>query len=71
MDFIKCSIAGTSYGVVSSEVEIAAAKRIAKDLNDHSLNALDIQKIDLKVQGLNASGNSFKSPSFQEPDIEL
>lgn len=71
MDFIKCSIAGTSYGVVASEVEIAAAKRIAKDLNDQSLNALDIQNFDIKSQGLNASENSFNSPRFQEPDIEL
>lgn len=71
MDFIKCSIAGNSYGVVASEVEIAAAKRIAKDLHDNSLNALSIQKIDFKGQGLNAAGDNVNSPSFQEPDIEL
>ncbi|KAF9617707.1 hypothetical protein IFM89_038207 [Coptis chinensis] len=33
MDFLKCSIAGISYGVVSSEVEMAAAKQLAFDLN--------------------------------------
>lgn len=31
MDFLKCSIAGVSYGVRSSEVEIAAAKQIASE----------------------------------------
>lgn len=34
MDFLKCSIAGTPYGVGSSEVEVAAAKQMAIDLND-------------------------------------
>jgi phospholipid-translocating ATPase len=34
MDFLKCSIAGTPYGVCSSEVEVAAAKQIASDLED-------------------------------------
>ncbi|KAG7992222.1 hypothetical protein I3843_02G117000 [Carya illinoinensis] len=29
MDFLKCSIAGTAYGVRSSEVELAAAKQMA------------------------------------------
>ncbi|RZC49676.1 hypothetical protein C5167_018094 [Papaver somniferum] len=33
MDFLKCSIAGVSYGVRASEVEIAAAKQIANDQN--------------------------------------
>ncbi|XP_010242266.1 PREDICTED: probable phospholipid-transporting ATPase 4 [Nelumbo nucifera] len=33
MDFLKCSIAGVSYGVGSSEVEIAAAKQMAFDLS--------------------------------------
>ncbi|XP_078180817.1 putative phospholipid-transporting ATPase 4 isoform X2 [Carex rostrata] len=31
MDFLKCSIAGVSYGVGSTEVEIAAAKHMASD----------------------------------------
>ncbi|KAK7294382.1 hypothetical protein RJT34_17271 [Clitoria ternatea] len=38
MDFLKCSIAGTAYGVRSSEVEVAAAKQIASDLEDHELD---------------------------------
>ncbi|CAL0326089.1 unnamed protein product [Lupinus luteus] len=34
MDFLKCSIAGTAYGVRSSDVEVAAAKQMASDLED-------------------------------------
>lgn len=34
MDFLKCSISGTAYGVGSSEVELAAAKRMAIDLEE-------------------------------------
>ncbi|XP_012484831.1 probable phospholipid-transporting ATPase 4 [Gossypium raimondii] len=32
MDFLKCSIAGTAYGVRASEVERAAAQQMANDL---------------------------------------
>ncbi|KAL8122873.1 putative phospholipid-transporting ATPase 4 [Apium graveolens] len=37
MDFLKCSIAGTAYGLSASEVELAAAKQMAMDLDgqDH------------------------------------
>ena len=35
MDFLKCSIAGASYGVRSSEVELAAAKQMAVDREEH------------------------------------
>ncbi|XVF86833.1 hypothetical protein PTKIN_Ptkin18bG0074200 [Pterospermum kingtungense] len=34
MDFLKCSIAGTAYGVRASEVELAAARQMAIDLED-------------------------------------
>lgn len=34
MDFLKCSIAGSAYGVGSSEVELAAAKQMATDLDE-------------------------------------
>ncbi|XP_074302179.1 putative phospholipid-transporting ATPase 4 isoform X1 [Silene latifolia] len=34
MDFLKCSIAGIAYGTRSSEVELAAARQMAKDLDD-------------------------------------
>ncbi|OVA04457.1 Cation-transporting P-type ATPase [Macleaya cordata] len=36
MDFLKCSIAGVSYGLRSSEVEIAAAKQMANDQNSET-----------------------------------
>uniref|UniRef100_A0A1S3Y2N3 Phospholipid-transporting ATPase n=1 Tax=Nicotiana tabacum TaxID=4097 RepID=A0A1S3Y2N3_TOBAC len=32
MDFLKCSIAGTAYGMRASDVELAAAKQMAEDL---------------------------------------
>ncbi|XP_057455150.1 probable phospholipid-transporting ATPase 4 isoform X2 [Lotus japonicus] len=34
MDFLKCSIAGIAYGVRASEVELAAAKQMASDIDD-------------------------------------
>ncbi|KAM7255635.1 hypothetical protein ACFE04_008533 [Oxalis oulophora] len=34
MDYLKCSIAGKAYGTRSSEVELAAAKQMAIDLNE-------------------------------------
>ncbi|KAL4290756.1 hypothetical protein GQ457_14G007060 [Hibiscus cannabinus] len=37
MDFLKCSIAGTAYGVRSSEVELAAAQQMATDLEDQEV----------------------------------
>ncbi|KAL9235477.1 hypothetical protein vseg_010234 [Gypsophila vaccaria] len=39
MDFLKCSIAGVAYGTRSSEVELAAAKQMAKDLHDQETEA--------------------------------
>ncbi|XP_042474328.1 probable phospholipid-transporting ATPase 4 isoform X1 [Zingiber officinale] len=36
MDFLRCSIAGVSYGVGSSEVEIAAAKHFASEASGTS-----------------------------------
>ncbi|OAY83044.1 putative phospholipid-transporting ATPase 4 [Ananas comosus] len=49
MDFLKCSIAGVSYGRRSSEVEIAAAKQMASeageiDLEDRISFTVDIAK---------------------------
>ncbi|XP_017424998.1 probable phospholipid-transporting ATPase 4 isoform X3 [Vigna angularis] len=38
MDFLKCSIAGTAYGVRSSEVELAAAKQMASDLEEPDMD---------------------------------
>ncbi|OIW08992.1 hypothetical protein TanjilG_05968 [Lupinus angustifolius] len=34
MDFLKCSIAGAAYGVRASEVEVAAAKQMASDVEE-------------------------------------
>lgn len=42
MDFLKCSIAGTAYGVGSSEVEVAAAKQMAIDLDDQDPEIADV-----------------------------
>ncbi|XP_042409117.1 probable phospholipid-transporting ATPase 4 isoform X1 [Zingiber officinale] len=44
MEFLKCSIAGVSYGVGSSEVEIAAAKHFASEASvtsEQHMNAQD------------------------------
>eukprot|EP00249_Psilotum_nudum_P024537 c29212_g1_i2 orf=822-4364(+) len=40
MEFLKCSIAGTSYGRGVTEVERAAAKRLGKSLSDLEDNSL-------------------------------
>uniref|UniRef100_A0A0D9WRB7 Phospholipid-transporting ATPase n=1 Tax=Leersia perrieri TaxID=77586 RepID=A0A0D9WRB7_9ORYZ len=42
MDFLKCSIAGVSYGVGSSEVEIAAAKHMASGNDDQDIQVQDV-----------------------------
>jgi phospholipid-translocating ATPase len=75
MDFLKCSIAGVSYGVGSSEVEIAAAKQMASGVDDHDIPLEDVWEnnddaIQL-VEGVNFSvGNnqraSIKGFSFQD-----
>ncbi|XP_044496807.1 probable phospholipid-transporting ATPase 4 [Mangifera indica] len=44
MDFLKCSIAGTAYGVRSSEVELACAKQMAMDLEDENEDILSCPK---------------------------
>ncbi|KAK4751216.1 hypothetical protein SAY87_004698 [Trapa incisa] len=52
MDFLKCSIAGIAYGVRASEVELAAAKQMALDLEDNSLEdaaQYPIPEIELKT----------------------
>jgi phospholipid-translocating ATPase len=67
MDFLKCSIAGVSYGVGSSEVEIAAAKQMASGADENDMPLQDIweenneDEIEL-VEGVNFSvGNNRKS----------
>ncbi|MCL7047788.1 hypothetical protein MKW94_019448 [Papaver nudicaule] len=62
MDFLKCSIAGVSYGVRSSEVEIAAAKQMASDANGRTSN----------YQGHKAPDACGKNPSdLEEPEFVL
>uniref|UniRef100_A0A6V7QQ72 Phospholipid-transporting ATPase n=1 Tax=Ananas comosus var. bracteatus TaxID=296719 RepID=A0A6V7QQ72_ANACO len=62
MDFLKCSIAGVSYGRGSSEVEIAAAKQIASEAsgtadqnsNDPDLwenNRGDSGSLEIEIEG--------------------
>lgn len=43
MDFLKCSIAGTAYGVKSSEVELAAARQMAYDFEEQDGEYSDVQ----------------------------
>uniref|UniRef100_A0A0E0LCS2 Phospholipid-transporting ATPase n=1 Tax=Oryza punctata TaxID=4537 RepID=A0A0E0LCS2_ORYPU len=42
MDFLKCSIAGVSYGVGSSEVELAAAKQMASGDDGQDIHVQDV-----------------------------
>ncbi|XP_078176820.1 putative phospholipid-transporting ATPase 4 isoform X2 [Carex rostrata] len=42
MDFLKCSIAGVSYGVGSTEVEIAAAKHMSSE-SDFGTSEIEIE----------------------------
>ncbi|XP_041994278.1 probable phospholipid-transporting ATPase 7 isoform X2 [Salvia splendens] len=58
MDFLKCSIAGTAYGMCASDVELAAAKQIAMDMDGHSQAS---------------TPHSWRKGgcSFGEPEIEL
>jgi phospholipid-translocating ATPase len=75
MDFLKCSIAGVSYGVGSSEVEIADAKQMASGADAHDIPLEDVwenndDEIQL-VEGVNFSvGNnqraSIKGFSFED-----
>jgi phospholipid-translocating ATPase len=62
MDFLKCSIAGTAYGVCSSEIEVAAAKQMAMDLEEQ-----DTQNTNVSRYGKSAH----KEDSRGGPEIEL
>ncbi|CAN6194804.1 unnamed protein product [Urochloa humidicola] len=70
MDFLKCSIAGVSYGVGSSEVEIAAAKQMASGSDDHDMPLQDIweenneDEIEL-VEGVTFSVGNNRKPSIK------
>ncbi|GAB2293363.1 Probable phospholipid-transporting ATPase 4 [Dionaea muscipula] len=58
MDFLKCSIAGTAYGTQNSEVEIAAAKQIAMDLEEQHSGLSNFHRIE-------------KNSSFSAAEIDL
>lgn len=63
MDFLKCSIAGTAYGVKSSEVELAAARQMAYDLEE------DAEYSDVPVQ---KNGRQPSTPNSRRgSEIEL
>jgi len=70
MDFLKCSIAGVSYGVGSSEVEIAAAKQMASGADENDMPLQDIweenneDEIEL-VEGVNFSVGNNRKPSIK------
>ncbi|KAL0699617.1 hypothetical protein Bca4012_055739 [Brassica carinata] len=70
MDFLKCSIAGTSYGVRSSEVEVAAAQQMAVDLDDHSRATtprMSVQEIEVESSGSNHEGETMMMMSPRVP----
>ncbi|XP_020534040.1 phospholipid-transporting ATPase 6 isoform X2 [Jatropha curcas] len=64
MDFLKCSIAGIAYGVRSSEVELAAAKQMAMDLEEHDAEMANGSR------HTNRDSNSWEKSSGA-PEIEL
>uniref|UniRef100_A0A5B6ZSR3 Phospholipid-transporting ATPase n=1 Tax=Davidia involucrata TaxID=16924 RepID=A0A5B6ZSR3_DAVIN len=67
MDFLKCSIAGTAYGMRSTEVELAAAKQMAMDLNrqDSEISSNTIHK-----NGAHGSWEN-RGSGFGASEIEL
>ncbi|KAL0429911.1 UNVERIFIED_CONTAM: putative phospholipid-transporting ATPase 4 [Sesamum radiatum] len=56
MDFLKCSIAGTPYGMRASDVELAAAKQMAMEMDNQSQNG---------------TPRSSRKSEFTESEIEL
>jgi phospholipid-translocating ATPase len=69
MDFLKCSIAGVSYGVGSSEVERAAAKHMASGADDHDIPLQDIWEEnnddEIELVGVNFSVGTNIKPSIK------
>ncbi|XP_051115700.1 probable phospholipid-transporting ATPase 4 [Andrographis paniculata] len=58
MDFLKCTIAGTPYGTRASDVELAAAKKMAMDRDDQSQNG-------------STNGGESSEKDFTDSEIEL
>ncbi|XP_022721549.1 probable phospholipid-transporting ATPase 4 [Durio zibethinus] len=80
MDFLKCSIAGTAYGVRPSEVELAAAQQMAIDLEDQDAERSTLprqkgkqQEIELETVVTSKDEKDLKSPikgfSFEDSRI--
>ncbi|KAG2606681.1 hypothetical protein PVAP13_4NG211787 [Panicum virgatum] len=69
MDFLKCSIAGVSYGVGSSEVEIAAAKQMASGADENDMPLQDIweenNEDEIELVGVNFSVGNNRKPSIK------
>lgn len=68
MDFLKCSISGISYGVGSSEVEIAAAQSMEAGLDTHNPEASDLMKSRRSSASWNNSGKELTEISV-EPGV--
>lgn len=63
MDFLKCSIAGTAYGMRSSEVELAAVKQMAIEEEEEA----DLSNFPMRVDSQHGSTKNVRRAS----EIEL
>ncbi|PIA42998.1 hypothetical protein AQUCO_02000449v1 [Aquilegia coerulea] len=74
MDFLKCSIAGTAYGVGSSEVEIAAAKQLASDFNGQNSGAStpmhNRPQLSMEIRRSNLGDSEIELESIATPKSE-
>ncbi|XP_057474839.1 probable phospholipid-transporting ATPase 4 [Actinidia eriantha] len=69
MDFLKCSIAGTAYGRRASEVEVAAAKQMAVDLDGHDSDITPRYVVGVSEIELETAVTS-KDDKVQKPNIK-
>ncbi|KAE9585927.1 hypothetical protein Lal_00010005 [Lupinus albus] len=70
MDFLKCSIAGTAYGVRASEVEVAAAKQMASDIEeqDSDLSNFPMSKSNMPSEKVTSGEEIVLQTSFTSKD---
>ncbi|XP_047324539.1 probable phospholipid-transporting ATPase 4 [Impatiens glandulifera] len=71
MDFLKCSIAGNVYGTRASEVELAAAEKMAVDLEgqDPNMNGVDADTSEIELEAINTEQprkHAIKSFNFED-----
>ncbi|KAF7135532.1 hypothetical protein RHSIM_Rhsim08G0235400 [Rhododendron simsii] len=69
MDFLKCSIAGMAYGTRSSEVELAAARQMALNVDDEvsestPKSGVHVSEIELET------AVTYKNKKYQKPPIK-